>query len=59
MTAAIDRLDGHHDALRAAGIEPDESLETAGDFTQESGVRAMEAFSPVDRTSTPSSSPTT
>jgi DNA-binding LacI/PurR family transcriptional regulator len=42
MTAAIDRLDGHRDALRAAGIEPEASLETAGDFTQESGVRAME-----------------
>jgi DNA-binding LacI/PurR family transcriptional regulator len=42
MTAAIDRLDGHRDALRAAGIEPTHELEAAGDFTQESGIRAME-----------------
>jgi DNA-binding LacI/PurR family transcriptional regulator len=42
MTAAIDRLDGHHDALRAGGMAPDRDLEAAGDFTQESGIRAME-----------------
>ena len=42
MTAAIDRLDGHRDALRAAGMEPNPELEVAGDFTQESGIRAME-----------------
>jgi DNA-binding LacI/PurR family transcriptional regulator len=42
MTAAIDRLDGHRDALVAAGIEPNPELEAAGDFTQESGIRAME-----------------
>jgi DNA-binding LacI/PurR family transcriptional regulator len=42
MTAAIDRLDGYRDALRAAGLELDPGLETAGDFTQESGVVAMQ-----------------
>jgi len=42
MTAAIDRLDGYRDALRAAGLEPDPGLETAGDFTQESGIVAMQ-----------------
>ncbi len=44
MSAAIDRLDGHHDALVAAGRDVDASLEAAGDFTQESGARAMEAL---------------
>jgi DNA-binding LacI/PurR family transcriptional regulator len=42
MTAAIDRLDGHRDALRAAGMAPTPELEATGDFTQESGIRAME-----------------
>jgi DNA-binding LacI/PurR family transcriptional regulator len=42
MSAAVDRLDGYRDALRAAGVEPDPELEATGDFTQESGVRAME-----------------
>jgi DNA-binding LacI/PurR family transcriptional regulator len=42
MSAAVDRLAGHRDALRAAGIEPTDELEVAGDFTQESGIRSME-----------------
>jgi DNA-binding LacI/PurR family transcriptional regulator len=42
MTAAIDRLDGHRDALRAAGMASTPELEATGDFTQESGIRAME-----------------
>jgi DNA-binding LacI/PurR family transcriptional regulator len=42
MSAAIDRLEGHRRALQAAGHEIDPGLETAGDFTQESGARAME-----------------
>ena len=42
MSAAIDRLDGHHDALAAAGRAIDAGLEAVGDFTQESGARAMD-----------------
>lgn len=41
MCAGIDRLDGYHDALRAAGQRVDESLIEVGDFTEEGGERAM------------------
>jgi len=42
MTAGIDRQAGYERALRAAGREPDASLVEPGEFTQESGVRAMQ-----------------
>jgi DNA-binding LacI/PurR family transcriptional regulator len=41
MCAGVDRLDGYHDALRAAGRTVDEALIEAGDFTDEGGERAM------------------
>jgi DNA-binding LacI/PurR family transcriptional regulator len=41
MTAGVDRLEGYRDALRAAGLEADEDLVAYGEFTRESGVRAM------------------
>jgi DNA-binding LacI/PurR family transcriptional regulator len=42
MTPGIDRLGGYRDALAAADREADPRLEAIGDFTQESGVLAME-----------------
>ena len=42
MGAGVDRLAGYREALADAGISPDPSLETAGDFTQEGGAHAME-----------------
>lgn len=41
MYAAKCRLDGYRDALRAAGREYDETLVVHGDFTEDSGHRAM------------------
>ncbi|MCT2591176.1 LacI family transcriptional regulator [Streptomyces sp. N2-109] len=41
MYAAKCRLDGYREALRAAGREDDESLIAHGDFTEDSGRRAM------------------
>lgn len=42
QTSALDRLDGYHDALRAAGEHhPDPALVAHGDFTAEGGERAM------------------
>ncbi|MFJ8081338.1 LacI family DNA-binding transcriptional regulator [Streptomyces sp. NPDC096205] len=38
------RIDGYRDALSDAGHEPDEGLIEAGDFTEESGTRAMAAL---------------
>ncbi|MFF7449130.1 MULTISPECIES: substrate-binding domain-containing protein [unclassified Streptomyces] len=35
------RIDGYRDALRDAGLPADEALIEAGDFTEESGTRAM------------------
>ncbi|MFB7916636.1 LacI family DNA-binding transcriptional regulator [Streptomyces sp. NPDC056061] len=35
------RLDGYREALRDAGIAPDEQLVAQGDFTEEGGARAM------------------
>ena len=42
MTVSADRFDGYRDALAAAGIAFEPSLVAAGDFTAESGGRAME-----------------
>lgn len=42
MTPGIDRLGGYRDALAGADHTPDPELEAIGDFTQESGVLAME-----------------
>ncbi len=41
MGAANDRLEGYRDALRRAGRTIEDSLVAAGDFTEESGARAM------------------
>lgn len=41
---AMDRLKGYEKALREAGIEQNENLVLDGDFTAESGVRAMETL---------------
>jgi DNA-binding LacI/PurR family transcriptional regulator len=38
MRVGVDRLDGYHDVLSAAGLP---SLVAAGDFSEESGERAM------------------
>jgi LacI family transcriptional regulator len=37
---AGERLRGYRDALRAAGVDPEDELELAGDFSEESGYRA-------------------
>jgi DNA-binding LacI/PurR family transcriptional regulator len=42
MGAGVDRLAGYREALADAGIAPDPTLETTGDFTQEGGTAAME-----------------
>ena len=42
MTVAADRFDGYRDALIAAGVAFDPSLVVNGDFTAESGGRALE-----------------
>ncbi len=39
---AIERQDGYHAALKEAGIEPDPELIIEGDFTEPSGVMAVE-----------------
>ena len=44
MTAGIDRQKGYERALRDAGRVVDPSLVEPGEFTQESGVRAMQAL---------------
>jgi DNA-binding LacI/PurR family transcriptional regulator len=41
MGAANDRFEGYRDARRQAGLEFEAALVAAGDFTEESGVRAM------------------
>jgi DNA-binding LacI/PurR family transcriptional regulator len=41
MAPGVDRLAGYHDALDAAGVKPDASLEDSGDFTQDDGMAAM------------------
>ena len=41
MAAGRDRHDGFREGLRAAGLELDDSLVASGDFSQESGRRAM------------------
>ena len=41
---AADRLRGYRAALRSAGIERDPAWEIAGNFTEESGYRAVEAL---------------
>jgi DNA-binding LacI/PurR family transcriptional regulator len=42
MVAGVDRLTGYREALRAAGLPPDDGLVAYGAFTRESGMRAME-----------------
>jgi DNA-binding LacI/PurR family transcriptional regulator len=42
MAAGIDRLEGYRDALRTAGVEPQDALVARGDFTYEGGAAAME-----------------
>ena len=42
LTVTADRFDGYRDALAAAGIAFEPDLVAAGDFTAESGGRAME-----------------
>jgi DNA-binding LacI/PurR family transcriptional regulator len=42
MGAGVDRIAGYREALADAGLPIDASLETRGDFTQESGAAAME-----------------
>ena len=42
MPAAVDRLLGYRDALEAAGLPVDPSLEEVGDFSPEGAARAME-----------------
>ena len=44
MTAAVDRLAGYREAMRDAGREVDPVMIEAGDFTQDSGARAMGAL---------------
>jgi DNA-binding LacI/PurR family transcriptional regulator len=44
MRAAVDRFDGYHDALRDAGVRARRSLVAHGRFTEDSGVRAMNAL---------------
>jgi DNA-binding LacI/PurR family transcriptional regulator len=41
MPAALDRLLGFRDALEAAGLPIDPSLEEVGDFSQQGAARAM------------------
>jgi DNA-binding LacI/PurR family transcriptional regulator len=41
MSPGIDRLNGYRDALARAGFAVDADLEATGDFTRESGARAM------------------
>jgi DNA-binding LacI/PurR family transcriptional regulator len=42
MTVSTDRLEGYRDALTAAGVAVEPALVAHGDFTAESGGRAME-----------------
>jgi len=42
MGAGVDRLAGYRDAIAEAGLAHDPALEVAGDFSQESGARAMD-----------------
>src|SRR5919197_36609 len=44
MAPGLDRLDGYRDALRAAGARATRRLVEEGDFTEESGQRAMRAL---------------
>jgi DNA-binding LacI/PurR family transcriptional regulator len=48
MTVSADRFDGYRDALTAAGIAFEPSLAAHGDFTAESGGRAMEQLLAVE-----------
>ena len=41
MSVGIDRLEGHRQALTAAGLAAEPALEAAGDFTQAGGAEAM------------------
>ena len=41
MPVGIDRVAGYRDALSDAGLGTDPGLEASGDFTQESGAKAM------------------
>jgi DNA-binding LacI/PurR family transcriptional regulator len=41
MSAGVERLEGYREALAAGGQEPSDTLVAPGDFSEESGVRAM------------------
>jgi DNA-binding LacI/PurR family transcriptional regulator len=41
MVAGVDRLTGYRDAVQLAGLAVDDDLIAFGDFTRESGLRAM------------------
>ncbi len=45
-TAALDRLTGYRQALQQYGLTVDEALIAEGDFTEESGARAMQQLLP-------------
>lgn len=51
IPAAIGRLQGYHDALRAAGITPEDSLEVSGHATADRGFIATEQL--LDLTTPP------
>ncbi len=44
MGAGVDRLEGYRQALSEAGLEHDDDLIEGGDFSQESGERAMNSL---------------
>jgi DNA-binding LacI/PurR family transcriptional regulator len=44
MPAAVTRRLGYLDALRAAGLKSDPSLEEVGEFTREGGIHAMQTL---------------
>jgi DNA-binding LacI/PurR family transcriptional regulator len=44
MAVGVDRLEGWRDAQLAAGLQPDQRLVEWGDFSEESGQRAMAAL---------------
>jgi DNA-binding LacI/PurR family transcriptional regulator len=44
LASGLDRLDGYHDALKAAGRSPDPALEAAGGFSPPMAEEAMRAL---------------
>ena len=47
MTAGQDRLEGYRQALQAHYIPLEEALVVEGDFTEDSGMKAMQRLLPV------------